>query len=150
MKSIQWSQGFGLRVVDLATRADRLQDWSDHWSDQTNCPTVLCRAQLMSSCVLQCHSLNALLKLSCTYFPAVTLLGDMTVQRMTESSVLCFIGHRHCMTKAVADSSSSLIQHFHSFFLSKYCLFSTFINTNIGIWSAIIQSLNHSFIHCKI
>lgn len=46
---------------------------------------------------------------------------QMTVERMIESSVLYFIGHRHCMTKAVADSSSSLIHH--SFFLSKYPCF---------------------------
>ena len=74
---------------------------------------------------------------------------------MTENSVLYFIGHHHCMTKAVADSSSSLIQYFHSFFFSKYPCFPLNIHKYIHwhvVWMMswrkhwIIHSLTANFI----
>lgn len=70
---------------------------------------------------------------------------------MTESSVLYFIGHRHCMTKAVADSSSSLIQYFHNFSsVSIPVLHLISLNENMAssMDNAKEIIMNHSFTDC--
>lgn len=118
---------FGLRGFFFFAQQGRIDRTIEVISNQMRqkCPIApWSRALLMCTVAHYCSIKVLLLVCICALQPRSRRCRDDSITHDWEHC-LYFIGHRHCMTKAEADSSSSLIQHFHSLFFSKYFPFST-------------------------